>query len=302
MPDTAPPRVPYSTDPDDLFNPGQATDFFDPKYGPVPSDAALCAEMARLAYLRHEDPGGRRKLEGFLRDRAQFELGPCFNTAGTQGFLASRSSAGGDRITVVAFRGTEPGERIDLRQDSRFWPSSWGSGAHVHTGFAEAFRLVQDEFLGALRGVSGRLLLTGHSLGAGLATLAASVVPADRRAQILLCTFGSPRVGDEAFGASLGGLTHFRYAGARDLVTWIPPIETFIPYRHHGTLRCIDAAGVIHEFRSGEAAHDQAAALRGPTQVSLHARFIALIARQVPARELTDHAPINYMSAVWGLR
>jgi hypothetical protein len=152
--------------------------------------------------------------------------------------------------------------------------------------------------------VPGRLLLTGHSLGAALATLAASVVPADRRAQTLLCTFGSPRVGDETFGASLGGLTHFRYAGARDLVTWVPPIERFIPYRHHGILRCIDATGAMREFRADEAAHVQAASLRGQghSQASLLAMFLALVAREVPAKELADHAPINYTSAVWGLR
>jgi hypothetical protein len=118
-----PKKIPYSTDPNDLFNPGQAGDFFDPEYGDAPSDAAVCAEMARLAYLRHEDPGGRSKLETILRDRARFEPGPSFNSKGTQGFVAARSSAGGDMIQVVAFRGTEPGESIDLRQDSRFWPT-----------------------------------------------------------------------------------------------------------------------------------------------------------------------------------
>lgn len=300
-----PKKIPYSTDPNDLFNPGQAEDFFDPEYGQAPSDAAVCAEMARLAYLRHEDPGGRSKLETILRDRARFEPGPCFNTKGTQGFVAARSSAGGDGLLVVAFRGTEPGESIDLRQDSRFWPTPWGAGARVHTGFAEAFDLVREQFLSTIKSVPGRLLLTGHSLGAALATLAASLVPADRRAQTLLCTFGSPRVGDETFGASLGGLTHLRYAGARDLVTWVPPIAPFIPYRHHGILRCIDPAGAIHEFRANEAAHVRAGSLRGQGHSqasSLLATFLALVAREVPAKELTDHAPINYTSAVWGLR
>jgi hypothetical protein len=115
--------------------------------------------------------------------------------------------------------------------------------------------------------------------------------------------FGSPRVGNQAFVDSLRWLTHFRYAGARDLVTWVPPVQP-IPYQHHGILRCIDAVGGIHEFKSDEAAHTQAASVREstPTAASLAILFLQLGARQVPARELADHAPINYMSATWGLR
>jgi pimeloyl-ACP methyl ester carboxylesterase len=294
--------IPYSTDPNDLLHPGQAQNFFDPQHGDVPSDEALCAEMARLAYLRHEDQGGHGRLEAILRDRAKFELGPCFNKSGTQGFAATRSSPAGDRVTVVAFRGTEPNELADLRLDALFWPSSWGDGAKVHTGFAKALGFIRDQFLDVIRSVPGRLLLTGHSLGAGLAVLAASLVPAERRGQTLLCTFGCPRVGDEKFGASLAGLKHLRYAGACDLVTWVPP-AALTPYRHHGIFRCIDHEGQIHELGSGEAAHAAAAPLQaGCTQISPIEIAYRLIARQVPVNQLSDHAPINYMSALWGLR
>jgi hypothetical protein len=30
--------------------------------------------------------------------------------------------------------------------------------------------------------------------------------------------------------------------------------------------------------------------------------FLKLIARRVPVRELSNHAPINHMSGTWGLR
>jgi pimeloyl-ACP methyl ester carboxylesterase len=204
---------------------------------------------------------------------------------------------------VVAFRGTEPQEQSDIRQDARFWPTAWDGGGEVHTGFAESLALIRREFLAALQGASGRLLLTGHSLGAAIATLAATLVPADRRGDTLLCTFGSPRVGCEKFGDSLAGLTHLRYAGACDLVSWVPPVE-LVPYRHHGILRCLDRAGAEHEFHAGESAHAQAAALRaeGCSRASVAEIFLKLIARRVPVRELSDHAPINYMSAVWRIR
>ena len=86
--------VPYSRNPEDLFHPGLANNFFDPAFGAIPSDAALCSEMARLAYVRHEDGGGEARLKGFL-DRAQFQLGARFNTSGTQGFVASRPGVRG---------------------------------------------------------------------------------------------------------------------------------------------------------------------------------------------------------------
>jgi hypothetical protein len=295
--------IPYSDDPEDLLHPGRARDFFDPAHGPVPSDAALCAEMARLAYLRHEDEGGRGRLDAILRDRAGFQLGPCFDAAGSQGFCATGASPRGDRVTVIAFRGTEPEDRGDLRQDARFWPTAWEGGGKVHTGFAESLALVRRELLAAIRDAPDRLLITGHSLGAAMATLAAALVPAGQRADTLLCTFGSPRVGTEKFAECLAGVTHLRYAGACDLVSWVPPIELF-PYRHHGILRCIDRTGKAHEFHAGESAHAQAAPLRaqGCSRASAAEIFLKLIARRVPVRELSDHAPVNYMSAVWGLR
>jgi hypothetical protein len=298
-----PATIPYSTDPADLMYPGRAPDFFDPRFGPAPSDAALCAEMARLAYLRHEDPGGAGRLEAVLRDRAQFELEARFDAAGTQGFTASGRAPNGDRVIVVAFRGTEPAEASDLRQDARFWPRPWGADAQVHTGFAEALGVVRDQVLYAIGTPPGRLLLTGHSLGAAVAALTASLVPLDRRAQTMLCTFGSPRVGDQRFGESLAGITHVRYAGACDLVSWVPPVGLLVPYRHHGIFRCIDRTGRVHELGAGEAGDEQAAWLRAPcTREPIAEIFLKLLARQVPAQELSDHAPINYVSAIWGLR
>ena len=296
-------KIPYSRDPRDLFTPGLATDFFDPEYGPVPSEEALCAEMSRIAYLRHEDPGGRARLESLLRDRAKFDLTTCFDAAGTQGLVASGQNPQGNRVTVVAIRGTEPQDRGDLRYDARFWPATWAPGGAVHTGFSEASAAIREPLLGAIGNAQGRLLLTGHSLGAAVATLTASMLPAERRANTLLCTFGSPRVGDEAFAGSLAGVTHTRYAGACDVVTWVPPIVPFVRYQHHGVLRCLDREGRAHEFQSGESAHDEAAPLRsGCAGESPSEFFFALIARALPLRHLTDHAPINYMSAVWGIR
>ena len=297
-------RIPYSFEPRDLFSPGLADDFFHPDYGPVPSDEALCAEISRLAYVRHEDAGGRERLVTILRDRAKFDLNACFNASGSQGFAASGANPQGNRVTVIAFRGTEPNEGSDLGFDLRAWPLTLPGGGRVHRGFFDAFAAVQRDALAAIQNASGRLLITGHSLGAAMATICAAVAPVEKRAGMLLCTFGSPRIGDDAFAASLAGVTHLRHAGAIDVVSRVPPVLPVLRYHHHGIFRCIDRDGAVHEFHRDEAADRQADPLRAQSRASQSFGDITrrLIARLVPLRQLADHAPINYMSAVWGIR
>jgi hypothetical protein len=60
--------------------------------------------------------------------------------------------------------------------------------------------------------------VTGHSLGAALATLAAVDTTPAR-----LVTFGSPRVGDEAFRALFAGLEVRRFVDCCDVVSRVPP-------------------------------------------------------------------------------
>jgi hypothetical protein len=59
------PNIPYTAAQEDLFNPGRREEFFSPK---PRSDAALCAEMARLAYCRKEPDFGfdRERIEKLL--------------------------------------------------------------------------------------------------------------------------------------------------------------------------------------------------------------------------------------------
>jgi fermentation-respiration switch protein FrsA (DUF1100 family) len=299
-------RVPYSRDPDDLLHPGRdaVTDFFDPDFGrPIPSDAAMCSEMARLAYVRHEVGNGRARLEGFLR-RANFELEHPLDAGGTQGFVASRNE-GDDPVTVVAFRGTEPDRPMDVLADLNILPSPGGVGGNVHRGFANALHAVEGPVRAAILRAPGRIVLTGHSLGAAIALLAAGLVPAERRATTRLHTFGCPRVGDKDFVQAMTWLNHARHAGACDLVSWVPPALPPFPFVHHGTLHCIDRAGTSHELGFGEEGDHQAKALRAPCGVTaalLLGLLPRLLAGQVPVDELSDHAPINYTSAIWGLR
>ena len=266
---------PYDDSRDSLFHPERATDFF--QHGPIHTDDALCAEMARLAYVRSE-----ASLREFLA-RARFELVAFIDISGSQAFVADDGA-----VSVVAFRGSQPDDPSDIFADADFRLVKWGPGGRVNEGFSKAFNVVKDAIETHLDSPH-RLLLTGHSLGAALATLTATLHRPDG-----LFTFGSPLVGDEDFGRTLDGGKDRRYVDCCDLVTRVPP-EPF-GYRHTGERRFLDRHG---NFRPG--ASDEEIQFERHDARTRYLLAHALQIGKVPARDLADHSPINYVSALLGL-
>jgi Lipase (class 3) len=285
------PSIPYNASRNALLHPGTADDFF--SWGPRQNDTALCAEMSRLAYVREE-----HRLAGYLQ-RADFRMVHALGYArdGMQAFVADSAT---DKLTVVAFRGSEPADPSDLFADARFILSDWTtpSGARlgkVHEGFAAyahdepVFRRVKAH-LDTLPPAT-RVLLTGHSLGSALATLMTRWVPTAQ-----LYTFGSPRVGDAAFVQSLKNAVAIRVVNCCDLVTQVPP-ELVFGYAHAGTLAYID--------RRGQWLASPSASTIATDRIEAAAHYLvhhAFLHGTVPSRELADHAPINYVSGVMGVR
>jgi GH25 family lysozyme M1 (1,4-beta-N-acetylmuramidase) len=88
--------------------------------------------------------------------------------------------------------------------------------------------------------------VTGHSLGAALATLYA--MENANSVQIpnpMLCTFGSPLVGDATFAAAFNaiGLTSWRIDNIKDLVTKVPP--AFLGFVHVDQEEQVDSTGKV---------------------------------------------------------
>jgi pimeloyl-ACP methyl ester carboxylesterase len=163
-----------------------------------------------------------------------------------------------DGFAIVAFRGTriesfpDPILNLKLRLingvdlatdvDFRLDPT-----AGVHSGFNRALDEVWEELrdhLGTLAGrVEGKTFwFTGHSLGAALATLAAGRAGSGLVSG--LYTFGSPRVGDEAFRDQFP-VTCFRIVNNNDVVPHLPPGGWPANYAHVGSLKFIDSSGMI---------------------------------------------------------
>jgi hypothetical protein len=158
--------------------------------------------------------------------------------------------AWGGTTLVVAFKGTSSFENVltDLNFLKSFHPprrtasitSSWGLSlihvpVRVHTGFLEAWstdeydkRVVErvGEILSDLGGPEVvTFMVTGHSLGGALATLAShafkSAFPA---AQITCYTYGQPRVGNRPFAYEYNKMVpdHFAVINGQDPVTRVP--------------------------------------------------------------------------------
>jgi hypothetical protein len=142
------------------------------------------------------------------------------------------------------------------------------------------------DLLPVVQAIDCRLLFTGHSLGAALATLLASL-----KAPSSLYTIGSPRVGDHDFVASLGTVDSFRYVDCCDAVTQLPP--AFLGYAHLGDPRYIDRNRQVSENPSDNFV--SADRLRARADYLLQ---YAWKSGNVGVRDLADHAPINYVTAI----
>lgn len=215
---------PYDMSADALLRPAKNARFFEAWQ---PADTTnhdlLCAEFSRLAYA--EESVVRAALTDIGFEAIAFLGGETEEVRrayrGTQGFVARHAGLG---LTVLAFRGTESGKYEDLISDLSTLPVVRPDGCRVHSGFWKAYLPVKAQLATLLAGASGTVLITGHSLGAALATLAAADL-----APTKLITFGSPRVGDRAFGdlfaasAARPALAVHRYVDCCDVVARVPP-------------------------------------------------------------------------------
>jgi hypothetical protein len=269
----------YHPDRNSLYHPaGRSTVFGDV---PSPSFACICAELSRLAYTSFDNQAlALRTALG----KGRFELLKVFSAGSAQAFAA----LGPDGETYLVFRGTEADDPTDLGTDADFRLDAHAPfPGKVHTGFARSFLQLLPDLKDHFGSPLPRLILTGHSLGAALATLAASIFPDCR-----LVTFGSPRVGDRDFADACAARPVDRYVDCCDLVTELPPQEIF-GYVHAGAMRYIDRDGHLHTDGVTEAF---VVADRVEARLDYVTHY-AFKNGNVAVRDLADHAPVNYIRA-----
>lgn len=212
-------KIPYDTSADALLRPAKNATFFENwNADDTKNHDLLCAEMSRLAYARED-----KVLRGSLKSIG-FELthrigaddpATRAETGGTEGFIAASPD---EHLTVLAFRGTESDKLEDLITDAMTFQVDTSFSGRVHAGFANRFNRVKDLLPKPIAPANHSFLITGHSLGAAIATLAAiDTQPAK------LITFGSPLVGDGQFCQLFEGMDIRRYVDCSDVVARIPP-------------------------------------------------------------------------------
>ena len=146
---------------------------------------------------------------------------------------------------VLCFRGTEPTEIGDVLADLNAKPVQSQTDGWVHAGFkGELDKLwpqIKDHHV---KHKDKRFYITGHSLGAAMATIACSRF--ENRVKVWeLYTFGSPRAGTQSFIDEIK-TPHYRIVNNNDIVTTVPPMIMF--YRHHGDLTYINMYGNIRRM------------------------------------------------------
>jgi hypothetical protein len=280
--------IPYDASRTALYAPERRETLFEP--GARYTSTQLAVEAARLAYYRAETAQTEHARLVEALARAGFEAPAFFIEGATFAFGALHA---GEGTALVAFRGTQPDEIRHLATNLQAQQTAWApTGGRVHAGFARAAHAVLPQIQGWLAGPASRrssLVLAGHSLGAALATLAATVTP-----PTLLVTLGSPRVGDAAFVSVLAGADIVRLVDGCDVVTQLPPALSF--YAHAGPatyITCDQAVCVI----------DPAPSFIDADRAEGRARYAsehAWKAGAVLLRELADHAPVNYARAYFG--
>ena len=187
--------------------------------------------FADISAITYEDPKeSKNKFKSF-----GFTIVEFFNIDGAQAYLLKDMND----IHVLSFRGTEVTQKSDVLADLKAGKNIEACGGKVHVGFKGEINKVWPAIEKAIAGID-TLYITGHSLGAAMATIAASRVQSKVTA---LVTFGSPRVGNQEFIDNLN-ITHYRVQNNCDDVTKVP--FRLMGFRHHGTHKYMNFYG---EFR-----------------------------------------------------
>jgi len=262
-------------------------------------NSSWAADAAMLAYARYQK---------VRMDEAELYsiLDPHFTTRGTIGdcFVDNASTgrgffAGNDTFAILAFRGTEKGNNHDIIADADALPVSEAdlggqSAGHVHQGFQRYLKLVWprvkqlvDDY--RVNHKTQEICITGHSLGAAIATLAFHQLHSQHTS---LYTFGCPRVGNQDFCRSLETMAQtrpvYRFIDHQDVVTHVPPPGGLAGYQHPNcTIFVIDPKGGIERNPANPPSDPKVG------EAVLRAFLAGTIVDPIP-EPVADHSPVRY--------
>ena len=176
--------------------------------------------FAHVANITYADP----KAAKVKFKTIGYSIVEFFEIENAQAYLLKDSSG----QHVLSFRGTEVSEPSDILADLKAGKNIEPIGGKIHVGFKGEINKLWPTIEKAVANIDS-LYVTGHSLGAAMATIASGRMQSK---VIALITFGSPRVGNKEYVNSLT-VTHYRVQNNCDDVTKVP--FKLMGFAHHGT-------------------------------------------------------------------
>ncbi|KAJ7027921.1 alpha/beta-hydrolase [Mycena alexandri] len=145
-----------------------------------------------------------------------------------------------DNSLAVAHEGTDSKNILSILNDVKFglvdlnvtrFPDTAGKGIQVHSGFQQTFERTADGLLaGVMKGLAStgakKVTVTGHSLGAALATMTGALIKksVDPSVEVTVTGFGLPRGGNQAWADFLDSDVGVQYmTNQNDPVPIVPP-------------------------------------------------------------------------------
>ena len=201
--------------------------------------ALLLANLCNISYYDKDN------VKNYLTNN--YDSFCWFSSENIEGFgcrnLATNS-------VYIVIRGTQNNWK-DILSDLKTWRVKSGDG-YVHYGFNKSSSLILDQVENYLNNFkNNKIIYTGHSLGAAVATVLASFLPANE-----LYTFGSPRVGNDSFVNMLNqkDVKHYRIVNNKDAITGVP--FSFMGFQHHGELIYLNYYGDTKELTTIQSVKD----------------------------------------------
>jgi len=196
--------------------------------------ALTCARLSQEVYRAFDDKLRFKTLpqavitllEGTTKGHTDTEVAVLYDAQVEAVFVVFRGSESStDWITNVLFR-------------QQVYPYGDGNSAvKFHRGFMDAYFSVRTQLHEVVRGLSSRhIIVTGHSLGGALATIAALDLQYNITSQsgqdISVYSYGAPRVGNRVLVRSFRGRVpqSYRFVYGRDLITHLPRV--WMGYAH----------------------------------------------------------------------
>jgi len=188
--------------------------------------------ISELCYLGTRLGLRKSAVTNFDKELNQFAKSPTQQKKGLPiGFIAKHK-----REFFIVFRGTMTNTEWFNDFNIRLTPYHEKDLGKVHDGFLRTYNPFRQPIRDSLQGkhLNRKLFITGHSLGAGLATLAAADLASEGIADSpTIYTFASPRVGDNQFATKYNELMEgrsFRITNSCDLATSIPFPVPFLKF------------------------------------------------------------------------